>query len=78
MNFITEKSIGSSNAFCFVLLKVGIITYVLYEKQYALFLIVCIFSRLNLIYLLEYYKFSKDKGSCLAFSLRFWINANSV
>ena len=61
-------AIGALYAFCFVLLKVGIITYVLYEKQYALFLIVCIFSRLNLIYLLEYYKFSKDSFLSLAFA----------
>ena len=66
-----ESTIGAIvalYAFCFVLLKVGIITYVLYEKQYALFLIVCIFSRLNLIYLLEYYKFSKDSFLSLAFA----------
>ncbi|QKE29860.1 adenosylcobalamin 5'-phosphate synthase [Arcobacter acticola] len=64
----TIGAIGALYAFCFVLLKVGIITYVLYEKQYALFLIVCIFSRLNLIYLLEYYKFSKDSFLSLAFA----------
>jgi adenosylcobinamide-GDP ribazoletransferase len=46
---------------------VGIITYVLYEKQYILFLIVCVFSRLNLIYLLGYFKFSKDSFLSLAF-----------
>ena len=64
----TIGAIGALYAFCFVLLKVGIITYVLYEKQYALFLIVCIFSRLNLIYLLEYFKFSKDSFLSLAFA----------
>ena len=64
----TIGAIGALYAFCFVLLKVGIITYVLYEKQYMLFLIVCIFSRLNLIYLLEYYKFSKDSFLSLAFA----------
>ena len=64
----TIGAIGALYAFCFVLLKVGIITYVLYEKQYALFLIVCIFSRLNLIYLIEYYKFSKDSFLSLAFA----------
>ena len=41
-----ESTIGAIGAlyvlFCF--LKVGIITYVLYEKQYMLFLIVCIFQ----------------------------------
>ena len=64
----TIGAIGALYAFCFVLLKVGIITYVLYEKQYMLFLIVCIFSRLNLIYLLEYFKFSKDSFLSLAFA----------
>ena len=64
----TIGAIGALYAIAFVLLKVGIITYVLYEKQYALFLIVCIFSRLNLIYLLEYYKFSKDSFLSLAFA----------
>ena len=64
----TIGAIGALYAFSFVLLKVGIITYVLYEKQYMLFLIVCIFSRLNLIYLLEYYKFSKDSFLSLAFA----------
>ena len=64
----TIGAIGALYAFCFVLLKVGIITYVLYEKQYALFLIVCIFSRLDLIYLLEYFKFSKDSFLSLAFA----------
>ena len=64
----TIGAIGALYAFCFVLLKVEIITYVLYEKQYMLFLIVCIFSRLNLIYLLEYFKFSKESLLSLAFS----------
>ena len=64
----TIGAVGALYAFCFVLLKVGIITYVLYEKQYMLFLIVCIFSRLNLIYLLEYFKFSKESLLSLAFA----------
>jgi adenosylcobinamide-GDP ribazoletransferase len=64
----TIGAIGALYGFSFVLLKVGIITYVLYEKQYALFLIVCVFSRLNLIYLLEYFKFSKDSFLSLAFA----------
>lgn len=63
----TIGAIGALYGFAFVLLKVGIITYVLYEKQYALFFIVCIFSRLNLIYLLGYFKFSKDSFLSLAF-----------
>lgn len=64
----TIGAIGALYAICFVLLKVGIITYVLYEEQYALFLIVCIFSRLNLIYLLEYFKFNKNSFLSLAFA----------
>ncbi|RXJ84441.1 adenosylcobinamide-GDP ribazoletransferase [Arcobacter cloacae] len=63
----TIGAIGALYGFAFFLLKVGIITYVLYEKQYALFFIVCIFSRLNLIYLLGYFKFSKDSFLSLAF-----------
>ena len=63
----TIGAIGALYGVAFVLLKVGIITYVLYEKQYVLFLIVCVFSRLNLIYLLGYFKFSKDSFLSLAF-----------
>lgn len=64
----TIGAIGALYAFCFVLLKVGIITYILYEEQYLIFLFVCVFSRLNLIYLLGYFKFSKDSFLSLAFS----------
>ena len=64
----TIGAIGALYAIAFVLLKVGIITYVLYEEQYTLFLIVCVFSRLNLLYLLEYFKFSKDSFLSLAFA----------
>ena len=63
----TIGAIGALYGVAFVLLKVGIITYVLYEKQYILFLIVCVFSRLNLIYLLGYFKFSKDSFLSLSF-----------
>ncbi|MEV9476994.1 adenosylcobinamide-GDP ribazoletransferase [Aliarcobacter butzleri] len=63
----TIGAIGALYAFSFVLLKVGIITYFLYQKEYVLFLIVCTFSRLNLLYLLEYFKFSKDSFLSLAF-----------
>lgn len=64
----TIGAIGALYGVAFVLLKVGILTYVLYEKQYVLFLIVCILSRLNLIYLLGYFKFSKDSFLSLAFA----------
>ena len=63
----TIGAIGALYAFCFVLLKVGISTYVLYEEQYALFFIVLVFSRLNLIYLLQFFKFNKDSFLSLAF-----------
>jgi len=64
----TIGAIGALYAFSFVLLKVGIITYVLYQNEYVLFLVVCTFSRLNLLYLLEYFKFSKDSFLSLAFA----------
>ena len=60
-------AIGALYAFCFVLLKVGISTYVLYEQEYALFFVILIFSRLNLIYLLEFFTFNKDSFLSLAF-----------
>ncbi|MGB5791786.1 adenosylcobinamide-GDP ribazoletransferase [Poseidonibacter sp.] len=63
----TIGAIGAIYAFCFVLLKVGIITYILYEKQYALFFMVCVLSRLNFIYLLSFFKFNKDSFLSLAF-----------
>lgn len=63
----TIGAIGALYAFSFVLLKVGISTYVLYEEQYALFFLVLIFSRLNLIYLLQFFKFNKDSFLSLAF-----------
>ena len=63
----TIGAIGGLYAFCFVLLKVGISTYVLYEEQYALFFAVLVFSRLNFMYLLGYFKFSKDSFLSLAF-----------
>lgn len=63
----TIGAIGAIYAFCFVLLKIGIITYILYEEQYALFFIVCVLSRLNFIYLLSFFKFNKDSFLSLAF-----------
>ena len=63
----TIGAIGALYTFCFVLLKVAIITYILYEKEYFLFVMVCVFSRLNLIYLLEYFKFNKNSFLALAF-----------
>ncbi|KAB7886666.1 adenosylcobinamide-GDP ribazoletransferase [Poseidonibacter ostreae] len=63
----TIGAIGGLYAFCFVLLKVGISTYVLFEEQYALFFTVLVFSRLNFMYLLGFFKFSKDSFLSLAF-----------
>ncbi len=63
----TIGAIGAIYTFCFVLLKVAIITYILYEKEYFLFVMVCVFSRLNLIYLLEYFEFNKNSFLALAF-----------
>ena len=63
----TIGAIGGLYAFSFVLLKVGICTYVLYEQQYALFFIVLVFSRLNFMYLLQFFKFNKDSFLSLAF-----------
>jgi len=63
----TIGAIGAMYTFGLVLLKVGAITYLLYEGQYVLFLLVCMFSRLNFIYLLGYFKFSKDSFLSLAF-----------
>ena len=63
----TIGAIGALYACCFVILKIAIITYILYEKQYFLFIIVLVFSRLNLIYLLQYFGFNKDSFLSLAF-----------
>lgn len=63
----TIGAIGALYAFSFVLLKVGISTYVLYEEQYALFFAVLIFSRLNFMYLLGFFKFNKNSFLSLAF-----------
>jgi len=63
----TIGAIGALYAFCFVLLKVGISTYILYKQEYALFIIVLAFSRLNFMYLLQFFKFNKDSFLSLAF-----------
>ncbi len=63
----TIGAIGGLYVFSFVLLKVAISTYVLYEQQYDLFFVVLVFSRLNFMYLLDFFKFSKDSFLSLAF-----------
>ena len=64
----TIGAIGAIYTFCFVLLKIAIISYILYEKQYGLFILAVVFSRLNLIYLLEYFDFNKNSFLALAFA----------
>ena len=63
----TIGAIGALYTFSFVLLKVGISTYILYEGQYALFFAILVFSRLNFMYLLGFFKFSKNSFLSLAF-----------
>jgi len=63
----TIGAIGAMYAFSLALLKIAAITYILYEQQYALFIIVLTFSRLNFIYLLGFFKFNKDSFLSLAF-----------
>lgn len=63
----TIGAIGSLYAFCFVLLKVAISTYILFEEEYALFFTVLVFSRLNLMYLLQFFQFNKNSFLSLAF-----------
>ena len=63
----TIGAIGAMYAFGLALLKVGAITYLLYEKQYMLFLVVLMFSRINFIYLLGFFNFNKDSFLSLAF-----------
>lgn len=64
----TIGAIGAIYTLCFILLKVAIITYVLFEEQYALFIVVCILSRLNLMYLLQFFTFNKNSFLALAFA----------
>lgn len=63
----TIGAIGALYAFCFVLLKVAISTYILFEEEYALFFTVLVFSRLNLMYLLQFFQFNKNSFLSLAF-----------
>ena len=63
----TIGAIGAMYTFALALLKIGAITYILFEEQYALFIVVLVFSRLNFIYLLGFFKFNKDSFLSLAF-----------
>ena len=64
----TIGAIGAIYSFCFVILKVAIITYVLIEEYYGLFILALIFSRLNLMYLLQSFKFNQNSFLALAFA----------
>lgn len=61
-------AIGALASFCFVLLKVGILTYLLTERKFEVIFIALMFSRLNLIFALNYFDFHKK--SFLATSLK--------
>jgi adenosylcobinamide-GDP ribazoletransferase len=63
----TIGAIGAMYAFSLALLKVAAITYLLYEEQYILFLVVLTFSRINFIYLLGFFNFNKGSFLSLAF-----------
>ncbi|RXJ98639.1 adenosylcobinamide-GDP ribazoletransferase [Arcobacter sp. CECT 8986] len=63
----TIGAIGALATFCFVLLKVAIITYLLYEKKYEIIIITFMFSRLSLTYILPLFEFKKDSFMSQAF-----------
>ena len=63
----TIGAVGALYTFSLALLKIGAITYLLYEQEYILFLVVLTFSRINFIYLLGFFKFNKDSFLSLAF-----------
>ncbi|MCJ8328101.1 MAG: adenosylcobinamide-GDP ribazoletransferase [Campylobacterales bacterium] len=70
-DIMKERYLGVNGViacFCFVLLKVAIFTYLLYERKFEVILIVLMFSRLNLIFALNYFEFHKK--SFLAISLK--------
>ncbi|SKB51735.1 adenosylcobinamide-GDP ribazoletransferase [Malaciobacter marinus] len=66
----TIGAIGAIATFSFVLLKVSIIAYLLYEKKYEIILIVFMFSRLSLTYILPFFKFNKDSFMSQAFEAK--------
>ncbi|RXJ83522.1 adenosylcobinamide-GDP ribazoletransferase [Arcobacter sp. CECT 8985] len=63
----TIGAIGAIATFCFVLLKVAIISYLLYEKKYEVIIITFMFSRLSLTYVLPLFTFKKDSFMNQAF-----------
>ena len=60
-------AIGAIYTFVFILVKLACIAYIFYENKFELFLIVLIFSRVNLIYALKYFTFHKNSFLSLAF-----------
>ncbi len=66
----TIGTIGAIATFCFVLLKVSIIAYLLYEKKYEIIIIAFMFSRLSLTYILPFFKFNKDSFMSQAFEAK--------
>lgn len=61
-------AIGAIFCFVFILLKVAIIAYILYEEHFALLFFALIFSRLNVIFALGNFTFHKN--SFMALSLK--------
>lgn len=56
----TIGAIGALATFAFVLLKVGILVYLFYEKKFDVIIISLMFSRLSLVYVVEFFDFSKN------------------
>lgn len=63
----TIGAIGAIATFCFVILKVAILTYLFYEEKYAIIIISLMFSRLTLTYILPFFEFNKDSFMSQAF-----------
>lgn len=60
-------AIGALAAFCLVILKVSILTLLLYERKFEVIFICLMFSRLNLVFALNYFEFRKESflAKCL-------------
>lgn len=56
----TIGAIGAIYTFCFILLKIAILTYLLYEHKYTAIFLVLLFSRLNLIFLIDSFRFEEN------------------
>ena len=63
----TIGAIGAIATFCFVILKVSILAYLLYEKKYEVVIVALMFSRLTLTYILPFFEFNKDSFMSQAF-----------